>query len=258
MTCSLRPSKRAGLSFLAAALLCVLAGPLWAGVDIVIVSNQIRSHYADFDKEVIDLSVDLKARTPEGEWIEKKMFLKGDRLRVDTTVSAPEMLSDPEQMAAMRTTLLYDGRQAWLVRPFADPERANIGEFTESQLFGRWWKLLTSHAAVRDQERVDDSDAFVIVPEAKTGSRYTKLWVEKDSWLLIKAEGTSESGARWVWRFRDFRPVSETYRLPFQIDLYENDLLVKSYTVSEMIANHSLPDHIFKIPTDLTRASQAS
>lgn len=225
-----------------------------AAVDIASVISDIRGQYDTYELDVHDLSAAMKITTPDGEWFEKKVFIKGALTRIDTTAPASELLSNPEEMAELRTTYVGDGREAWIVRAFKNPERVSSSEFDELPIFSRWWKELTNKAVVQDEARLDDADTFQIVLEPQAGSRYQKLWVQKQTWLLLKAEGVSDSGKTLVWRFTDHRPVTEHFSLPYKIDLFENGLPVKSFTLTSVQLNTGLPESIFQVPAELSKS----
>ena len=247
---------RTALTLSLAAWIAVSAYPkdASAAVDIANVLSDIRGQYDTYDLDVHDLSASMKVTTPDGEWFEKKVFIKGALTRVDTTAPASELLSNPEEMAEMRTTYVGDGRDAWIVRAFKNPERVSASEFDELPIFSPWWKELTNKAAVQDEARLDDADTFQIVLEAQAGSRFQRLWVQKQTWRLLKAEGVSDSGKTLVWRFRDHRPVTEHFSLPYKIDLFENGLPVKSFTLTSVQVNTGLPERIFQVPAELSRS----
>jgi outer membrane lipoprotein-sorting protein len=235
--------KRFRLTALAALLLAALMPSLaWAG-EAEDVLGKIRDKYEKFEAGLTDMTMtmDITAKTPgQDVMMEQKIYRKGDRTRIESFVKNPET-GKPE--ARTHTILINDGRESWMMSPFAGRRKMPAGP--EAPKTDDWWSMITEKARVTGEERVNGREAYVIRIEGEKGGPEARMWVEKKDLTLLKAESAQE-GRTANWVFSDFKRAGE-WELPYRTEMFADGKLSAVTVVRSVDLNKGLPDDLFDL-----------
>ena len=126
--------------------------------DISDILQQTKEKYAKFEEEIKDMTIvqEMKMVTEDGEVTEEiKMFKKGKKFRIETTMRISELPEMPEEMA-LTQIIIYDGKDSWMISPFMGKQKLPHEEGKEYQMGMDWWKFISEKTKVVGTEKVGE------------------------------------------------------------------------------------------------------
>jgi len=215
--------------------------------DISGILQQTKEKYAKFEEEIKDMTIvqEIKMVTEEGEVTEEiKMFKKGKKFRIETTMRISELPEMPEEMALIQI-IIYDGKDSWMISPFMVKQKLPYEEGKEYQMGMDWWKFISEKTKVVDTEKVGKRECYVLDVEEKEGFSFTRLWLDKKNLALIKGESKKSEGETTVWIYSDFRKIKDDLEMPYRTEMYTDGKLMGTLLIKSLEINKDLSDDLF-------------
>ncbi len=217
-------------------LVMVLLAQTASAADIAGLVPKIKSKYAALDSQIHDAVMEQQM-VMQGMATSSKMMKKGKKMRVESTIPV-------EGMGQMKTTMIFDGENSWMIAPMQGKVRLP-GVSKEMGSYGDWWDSLTESATLAEDEKVSGRDAYVILTSPSPEMPFPKLWVDKKQLLLLQAEGM-DSGKTMRWTYLEFKNV-EGWDIPQKTEFFENGMSTGTVTVTDVKVNTGLSDDLFDI-----------
>jgi len=225
---------------LAALLVSLFAVALFGG-DWASILKQIKAKYADYNREVKDITIlrEIEMNTPQGKLTaDAKMFKKGEKFRVETSVKAPNM---PE---GMQVVVINDGEDVWMINPFMGKQKLPADKRKEYERQGEWWNWLSENGKLIGSEVVDGRACHVIQFEI-VDALFTRLWLEQKDFVVVKAEFEGENGHKGVVVFSDYHKLMNKWEMPYKMEIYIDDQLQSTMETKSVEINKGLSDDLF-------------
>lgn len=230
------------------ALLCFTSNlhSALAADDINAVLAEAKSRYAQFQKTVQDMTVseEMTLFGDEGRSQQKaKVILKGVKYRVEGDLNF-----SASGGAAVPTTILFDGKNSWVVSFFI--EKRTLADL-ESKPYHRdtyFWEKIAAFAKPLRQELVGNYDCIVVEVKDEHGVPIN-VWIEKKSFNLIEAELKTP---HILWWFSDSRDVvaslpagQASWQVPYTIEIYNDNAILANVYVKSIEINKTPSEDLF-------------
>jgi len=210
--------------------------------------KELEAKYAKFKEEIKDMTTvqEMKVVTPEGEMVsEMQMLRKGEKFRMDTTMDMSQAPDMPEGMGEMKTIIIYDGKDTWMISSFTGKKKKLSGEHEKQyQKERNWWKLISEKAKIVGTEKVGKRVCYVVEIEDKEYP-FTKLWLDKKNLVLIKNESKGAEGKIILLIHSDFRKIKGDWEIPYKTEMYADGELMSTSLVKSIKINKGFSDDLF-------------
>ncbi len=178
------------------------------------------------------------------------LYSKGERFRIEVTMEGVEEVGIPAEMAGMKTIVVGDDKNAWIVNPVMGKSKIPVDEGAKYR--GQWscGDYIPVAAEIIGSEKVGGRDCYVL-SVLDSSSDFAKLWIDQKSLLLAKMEGKPQEGVGSVIVLSDYRKVSGDFEMPFKTEMYSGKDLISTAVVKSVAVNKGISDDIFdpdKIP----------
>jgi len=216
-----------------------------AATDWATLAKQAQAHYAKMAAEVRDMTIEQEMEnvTPQGSVkSQTKMFKKGEKVRMEMQMGL--QAGAPSGMGSMETIVIGDGKDYWLISPILGTQKVPPAEGEKYQSDWQWWDRLTTEARVVGEEKVNARNCYVVEGKPKEGTAFSKLWIDKDSFFLVKAEGKADDTAMSMV-CSDFRPIHGQFQIPYRTDIFAEGKVVSTVRVTSVKVNTGLADDLF-------------
>lgn len=207
--------------------------------------KKAEAKYANFYKEVKDITMvqEMKIVMPEGEMTsEMKMMRKGEKYRVATKMSMPNM---PKGMGEMETIIISDGKETWTISSFAGKQKLPEGDEVKHQGNLGWWDSFSKEAEITGSETIKGRDCYVVKFKEEAESYITRVWIDKNELFLVKSESKGDKGGTMTIVYSDFRKIKGNWEIPYETEIFSDDKLVTTIKVRSLEMNKGLGDDLF-------------
>jgi outer membrane lipoprotein-sorting protein len=244
--------RKITLTLIAACLALATAGLLRAE-DIAGLRAQLQAKYAKYDKLVKDMTMVMGMTMTDGKKTtnaEATMYYKDPMFRMDTKISMGEKGGD------MTTTAIFDGTDMWMIAQMAGARKLAAKDqmkYNKDRSW-KWWKFLTEGGTVTGSETVNGRDCWAIEfaqPDKKDKDAvrppYTRLWLDKETLVQVKAELPSEKDKKITAIFSDVRPAIGKLEMPYKTETFMDDKLVSTAVITSIQYNTKISDDLFSV-----------
>ncbi len=207
--------------------------------------EKIKSKYAKFEKEIKDMTIlqEIKTVTPDRELkSESKMLKKNKMFRTEITMEVPEM---PKEMGPMSSIVIYDGKDTWMISSMMGKQKLIGDEEKQYQIGSDWWGFLSEKAEITGSEKIDSYDCYVVEADEQGDYPYSRIWIDKNSLVLIKAEREGPNDKKIQMVFSDFKKVKDTWDVPYKTEMLMDGKLMSVVLVKSIEINKNLSDDLF-------------
>ncbi len=176
-----------------------------------------------------------------------KVMRKGAKYRVETVTSTPAGTSGG-RMPDMTTIIVCDGKETWMVSPFAGKRRIDGAEAQDYSPHLDWTDRLKGRLVLLGKEKVGGRSAWVI--EVKQDEKapgieaFSKVWIDTSNYWMLKAESKTQRGVA-VSQLSDFRKVRGAFSMPFLHEVSINGVLQSKMVTKNVKINTGLSDDLF-------------
>jgi outer membrane lipoprotein-sorting protein len=227
----------------------VLSAPslCWADAGFAKIVSDAKARYENYTKSFQDMTTQMQTQisTPNGPMTQDlALFAKGAKFRAETTMNIPGLPAGMEGMNGMKTTVISDGTDAWVISPMTGRmrvPRADTGQYRQDSAY---WDQLSDRAKLVGSETIQGRDCYVIETEAEGNNPPVRMWLDKKDLVMMKTESVTQQG-RFEMVFSDFRDVKGGWKMPFKIDSAMNGVPFSTTSIQSIDFNRGLPDEMF-------------
>ncbi|MDZ7271467.1 MAG: outer membrane lipoprotein-sorting protein [candidate division KSB1 bacterium] len=216
-------------------------------IDYAGLVKEAQARHAKFRAEVRDMTMQqvMENVTDRGKMSSQMtVYLKGDKTRADVQTDLGP--GAPANMRSMQTVVIGDGTYYWLVSPMMGTQKLPQEEGEKYRSNWEWWDRMTTEVRVVGEEKVNGRTCHVVEGKSKQGSPFSKLWIDKQTFLLVKAEGTAGATAeRMSILCSDFHTVHRDFEIPYRTDVFVGGKLSSTTRVTSVKVNTGLADDLF-------------
>jgi len=241
-------SGHTSLALFLVVFVITVAGQMAAGMTADEVFKAASAKYEEFTRSVKDMTVEQEMVMVQGQMkMQMKVMRRGNRYRIETTTSTPPGRGGA-QMPPMTTIIIFDGKDTWMVSPFAGKRRLEGEEAKDHSPQISWTEKLKGRLVLLRKERVAGRNAWVIeVKEDKkaTGPEaFSKVWIDTGNYWMLKAQSKTPKGTAES-RLSDFRKVHGDFSMPFLHEVFINGALQSKLVTRSVKTNTGLSDDLF-------------
>lgn len=216
--------------------------------DLSSILKELEAKYVKFEEEIKDMTTvqEIKVVTPEGEMVsEMQMLRKGEKFRMDTTMRMSQAPDMPEGMGEMKTIIIYDGKDTWMISSFTGKKKKLSGKDEKQyQRERNWWESISEKAKLLGTEKVGKRVCYVVEIKDKEYP-FTKLWLDKRNLVLIKNESKGTEGEIILLIHSDFRKIKDDWEMPYKTEMYTDGELMATSLVKSIKINKGLSNDLF-------------
>jgi len=217
------------------------------------VLEQVKAKYAKYTDDIKDLNMTQEMTTvsPEGNMVaQMTMLQKGKKFRSDSTMNMP---GAPAEMGPMKTTIIFDGKDTWMISSMMGKKKLPQKEGQEYQKDKNWWDFISEKAKITGTEKVGGRECYVVEMEPQKDSAFTKLWLDMKNFVPMKMESKANKKDVMVMEFSELKKIKGGWEMPYKTTMFMNGKLVSTIVVKSLDVNKGVADDQFdaaKVPVD--------
>lgn len=170
-----------------------------------------------------------------------KMMYKGKKFRFETSTKTPPEAGGG-QLPEVKTAILYDGKEMWMVAPFAGKTRMDDAEAKKRM---HWTDNIPPNAKLVGKEKVSGRSAYKIeIPNPSEEFPYSIVWIDEKSLTMIRATSKSAQDAIDM-KYSDFRKIYKDFEMPYLSEFLRNGELTSKTVTKSVKVNSGLSDDLF-------------
>jgi outer membrane lipoprotein-sorting protein len=200
-----------------------------------------------YTQGIKDISWTMEMEVPSSQGSFKStsvLYSKGKRFRVEVSMEGMEDAGVPAAMAGMKTIVIGDGTNAWIVSPMMGKSKIPVEEGAKYRSQWSCSDYQPVAAEIIGSEKIGGRDCYVLAVLDKS-SDFAKLWIDQKSFILMKMEGKPQEGVASVILLSDYRKVSADYEMPFRTEMYSGKDLISTVVVKSVAVNKGIADDLF-------------
>jgi outer membrane lipoprotein-sorting protein len=221
-------------------------GPVFAADTIEQLQDRILDKQAKVQQDIRDLTIATETHALQGParsmlTASVRNIIKGNKIRTQRDTFQPEQGKENHMIA------VCNGEQVWVVIPGEFKVQIPIESIDKKSGFYFWWLPSFSQAKLVGVEKLLDRELLVIEFNKKPQEQgLHKVWVDKDTLALIKAERITSTGNVMVSVFSRFKTLAPGYEIAHKGSTFINDQLFDRYKVTSLEINTGVSDDIFE------------
>jgi outer membrane lipoprotein-sorting protein len=229
-------------------LLCsALAPAKGAAQSWAALSKRMIDDCAKFSRDIKDmtLALDMSVPSSDGAVTSKSiLYRKGKRFRAEISMDGMEGAGVPAEMANMKTIVISDGTNVWIIAPMLGKSQVPPDE--GKKYSGQWTcsDYIPADAQVIGSETIDGRACYVL-SVLDASSDVAKLWIDQKDLSLLKMVGKEKEGEAMTALFSDFRRVADDLELAYKTEMYSGGDLITTMTITSVEINKGLADDLF-------------
>jgi len=237
-----------GVLLAACAALLVFAGGCGGeGTDLGSIVKEAKAKSERFEKEIMDMTMaaQLAQETPQGAMsLDMKILTKGRRVRTEMVM--PQTPGMPEGMAGAQMITIYDGTDTWMIHPAMGKMKTPGSQSPNPLMQERdWWKSVSDKTVLSGKESVGGRDCHVIDFSADESTQIKKLWLDSEDLMMVQVELPIPTGQSVRVLLSDFRPLQGEWKVPYKTEVFQNENIAATMTITSVEVNTGLSDDLF-------------
>jgi outer membrane lipoprotein-sorting protein len=242
------------LPILSAVLLFLPAASISAQ-DISELAQKFQDRYGKLEKQIKDMTMiqEITMVSEKGNIVSNaSYYYKGEKFRMDIKTNAGQ-----KEAMNMETTILFDGTDMWMIAPFMGKKKISEKDQQQYQKdrSWKWWSDLAKNGKITGIEKIGDRNCYVIEyvsdKDDKKGATapFTKMWIDMDNLVQVKAEMMVEKKKKAVVLYSDFRKVPGNWEMAFKTEMFaeKDNQLISTVIVKSVDVNKGVADALFEI-----------
>ncbi|MCK4533040.1 outer membrane lipoprotein-sorting protein [bacterium] len=212
------------------------------------IHKKLKAKYASFEKEVKDMTIVQEMQIHRGKKpviSKNKIYSKGKKSRVETSIPTPSNAENPGGKKQMKTIFISDGRNEWVISPFMGKKKLSPKEQKNYQTGANWYDQLPTKAKITGTEKIGKHNCYVVEFKPTDSFSFTKIWLEKKNLLLIKALGQGEKERVLSIINSDFKKIKGMWETPYKTQMYSGKQLSSTLLTRSLKINKGLSDDLF-------------
>lgn len=213
--------------------------------------GKIEAKYGTFSDEIKDMEMIMESETKGIEGMEGagpsevKMYIKGDKYRMESKTSMPEGTGMPAGMGDMTSIMIFDGKDAWTINQFTGKQKLPADAAASAKNRISWWEDLPTKGKIIGSEKIGDRDCYIVETwDEENKENKIKGWVDKTSLLMIQMEFQGGKGETFKAVNSNFKKV-EKWEMPYTMEVYSGGKLITKTNIKTLNINKGLSDDLF-------------
>jgi outer membrane lipoprotein-sorting protein len=238
----------AGMVLMTALVILVWGVNQGLSADWPSIFKEAKAKYANFEKEIKDMTIVQKVEitTPKAKTTsDMKMLRKDKKFRMEIKMQMPQMPDMPKGMGEMETVIIYDGKDTWMISSFMGKKKLSDKEAGQYQTEKNWWDLISEKAKIVGTEKIEKRECYVVETKDEEEFPFTSIWIDKESYDLIKAERKIPKEETMLWVHSDFKKIKGDWEMPYKTEMYTGGELMTTSVVDSIAVNKGLSDDLF-------------
>lgn len=216
----------------------ILSAPSLAAAPDVL--SEAKAKYSAFENSIQDMTLVIASEMAgTNAASDVKLYRKGPKSRTEVTMALP---GTPAGVPSMKTILIDDGAQVWMISPFTGKTVLPRGEAQDPSSSAYGWDLLKDGATVAGEEVVDGRKTW-IVQSLSSSAAFSKMWLDAKSFALVKAEKDTPEG-KMLLENSNFEKVGD-WELPYLTRVSVNGRPTVTSKIQSVALNQGLADDLF-------------
>lgn len=207
---------------------------------------KIEEKYEEFNSEIKDMQmvmqVESKGMPGQGP-AESKMFVKGEKYRMESKMNMPEGSGMPAGMKEMKSIIIFDGKDTWAINPFTGKKKLPAQEGARSNQMV-WWEDLPANGKIIGTEKVGEKDCYVVQTWDEEEDSKLKGWIDKENLTLVRLKYENEEGKTFTVVNSDFENL-EDWQMPYTTKVLAGGEEVSKTVIKSIEINKGLSDDLF-------------
>ena len=201
-----------------------------------------------FNKEIKDMTIigEMNMVSPEEDMSfshKIKRFFKGKKFRSELTM---QMTGMPKEMGGMTTIIIHNGKDTWIVSSLAGKKKLSDEESKQYQKEGvSCCTRMFKKAKIVGTEKIGKRECYIVKPEEEGETSYTKIWLDKKNFYMVKSEIKGTEGEIILMVSSDFRKIKGDWEMPYKTEMYGDNELMFTLLVKSIEINKGLSDDLF-------------
>ena len=219
------------------------------GDELKDIEEAIRLQYEEFTKSMQDMHMiqDISAYMPQGEMkTESDIFIKGNKMRMDSKMSMPDNVKMPPGMEDITTTIIFNGNKMWMIMPFAGKVEVPIKDQLKQQMHMNWWESISTNMEIIGTDSIDGIDCYVLESKVKDSvTGFDKIWLEEQDFVIVKSEAKGPNGQEYVMKATDIRLIDNKWKFPYRMRMYIDGNLISDVRTKSIQINQNISETLF-------------
>ncbi|MBU1043166.1 MAG: hypothetical protein KJ915_02055 [Candidatus Omnitrophica bacterium] len=228
-----------------AMLIIMIVSGLGFAVQWPEVLQQIKANQDKFLNDIKDINItqEMTTITPDGDMIVKMTSLqKGKKFRSESIIDMPGM---PESMGPMKNTIIFDGKDTWMISSMMGKKKLLPKESLEQQKDKNWWDFISDKATIKGKENVGGRECYVVeIPEQKDAP-FNTIWLTEKNLVPMRIQGKGSKKEIIITEFSDYKKIKGDWEMPYKTTTYMNGKLMFTVIVKSLIVNTGITDDKF-------------
>jgi outer membrane lipoprotein-sorting protein len=211
-------------------------------------SKLLKDRATQFDNTIQDLVMEVETiLLKDGKEVGRsrsKVFRKGDKVRIESTMETPHE-------EGILSTMVYDGENAWILTPMG--KAIKIEDIPKEQIDPT--RFIPQDARILGEERIDDQVCYVV--EYTEFRMAYKLWIERSRLIPLRMEIAPEGEEDippTIISFKDYRKVEGLWGLPYKT-IVESSPHTKAISyIKRLEVNKGVDEALFEVKAQETEA----
>ena len=200
-----------------------------------------------YTQTIKDMTWTMEMDVPSSEGSLKTtttMYSKGKQFRAEISMEGMESMGMPAGMEGMKTIVIGDGTNAWIVNPMMGKSKIPADEGAKYR--GEWMcgDYVPVEAEIVGSEKIGGRDCYVL-SVLDNSSQFTKLWIDQKSFVPMKMESKPQEGASSVILLSDYRKILGDFEMPFRTEMYSGKDLLSTSVIKSVAVNKGLAADLF-------------
>jgi outer membrane lipoprotein-sorting protein len=209
-------------------------------------SKRLYDQCLDFNEAVKDITLVMQMVNPSSDGditTESKLFQKRNKFRAEIMIGGFEGKGN-EDIEGMKTIIIDDGTAVWIVNPAMGKSQMPPSEGRKYR--GQWYcsEYIPALAEIEGSETVGGRDCWILLVKDEDAD-YSRIWIDKETLVLVKLESKPEEGEPTTALFSDYRKIAGDHELPHKTEIYAGPDLISTIVVRSVTVNTGLSDDLF-------------
>lgn len=209
------------------------------------VLQQVKDNQAKFANDIKDITItqEMTSVTPDGKMVAMMTTLqKGKNFRTESTM---DMSGMPEGMGQMKSTIIFDGKNTWMIAPMMGKKKLSTKESLQQQKDKNWWDFISDKAMITGKEKIGGRECYVVDVLKQKDAPFTKIWLDEKNLVPMRMESKGLKKETMITEFSDFKKVKGNWEMPYKITMSMDGKLVSTIIVKSLEVNKGIADDQF-------------
>jgi outer membrane lipoprotein-sorting protein len=220
-----------------------------AAQDLQAIIDAAHAHHEAFQQRIQDMLIVREATIfSEGgeQQIIFKKLSKGVKSREETITEISDTTDLPEKLRGPVTVIeLYDGENAWQYNALNGKTKLGSSINRVESPIVEYWIDPPLDSKVLGSEIMHDRDCWIVESEPTPGYNYSRVWLDKEYHLMIRAESWNELHEPTVIENTCLWLVLDDCAIPSRTLIKKRWQPSMELVLKELKINSGLPDSLF-------------